>query len=201
MEMSITKLKDNSCATSDLHIQHTNIMKYEPTARGHFKDLDHMNTVLINEINACGDADIVFGGDMFMGQKILWNSFVSRINNWGNIYAVRGNHDISTEKAGVIYPNGLPDFRYLMFKGIIFYLTHVPPGGDYQDRDLEHIEPTSHYHYRLNGHRHSKGGFSPDGISLNICWDLHKRILHMDEVLDLCRTHLKNDHSEFKLYE
>lgn len=79
--------------TSDLHFGHTNIMKFCPDTRGHFKDVAHMNSEMIRMWNAMvqpGDLVYILGDVAFMAApdaaKILQS-----LN--GDKILVEGNHD------------------------------------------------------------------------------------------------------------
>ncbi len=76
--------------TSDLHLGHANIINY--TGRP-FKDVPHMNEVLINNFNAVvfPEDTTYFVGDIVMGPRKENLKLVSRLN--GTKILILGNHD------------------------------------------------------------------------------------------------------------
>lgn len=77
--------------TSDLHIGHSNVIKFDEIP---FKDINEMHSELINRWNSVvGEDDIVFNlGDLFYKTEpktAKW--FVSQLK--GKIYHIMGNHD------------------------------------------------------------------------------------------------------------
>lgn len=76
--------------TADTHFGHKNIIKYSNRP---FEDVDHMNTVMINNINeVAGPADELWIlGDMAMGRLEDSLALLKRITP--EIHLVNGNHD------------------------------------------------------------------------------------------------------------
>lgn len=79
--------------TSDTHFDHTNILKYSPWARGHFKDIEQMNEAIVSNINSMvTDQDIlIIAGDICFSSHGKTAEFLKRIN--GQKKLVWGNHD------------------------------------------------------------------------------------------------------------
>jgi calcineurin-like phosphoesterase family protein len=92
--------------TSDLHIQHKNILHFTPRG-GAFQDVEDMDSSLLNSVNNPAilypnstnmDKLILFHcGDLLFGQAGLSQSFYKMIqdslSSYHRIYAVAGNHD------------------------------------------------------------------------------------------------------------
>ena len=79
--------------TSDLHFGHTNIIKYCPKTRGHFKDADHMNSEMIrmwNERVSPEDLVYILGDVAFMPTAEAVKT-LKRLN--GDKILIEGNHD------------------------------------------------------------------------------------------------------------
>ena len=76
--------------TSDTHFGHANIIKY---CNRPFKDVSHMNEVLIANWNAVvGEDDVVYHlGDVALGPWTEWDGILTRLN--GRKVLVVGNHD------------------------------------------------------------------------------------------------------------
>ena len=84
--------------TSDLHFGHTNIMKFCPETRGHFKDVAHMNEEMVRMWNAMvqpGDLVYILGDVAFMSASDA-AKIMNRLN--GDKILVEGNHDRKTLK-------------------------------------------------------------------------------------------------------
>jgi calcineurin-like phosphoesterase family protein len=79
--------------TSDLHFGHTNIMKFCPATRGHFRDVDHMHTEMIREWNEKVQPDdvVYILGDVAFMPAVKAVALLTRLN--GRKILVKGNHD------------------------------------------------------------------------------------------------------------
>lgn len=79
--------------TSDLHLDHNNIMKYCPDTRQHYSDVSHMNEAIVSGWNskvAPTDTVYILGDVAFCNaQKAV--GFLSRMT--GNKILIEGNHD------------------------------------------------------------------------------------------------------------
>lgn len=83
--------------TSDLHFNHTNILKYCSDSRP-FSSVDEMNEAIINNWNSVvGQDDIVYVlGDFGFGSYNELQKLFDRLN--GTKHLIRGNHDKDTVK-------------------------------------------------------------------------------------------------------
>lgn len=81
---------ENIFWTSDLHLGHKNILKYN---RHEFESTDEMHEHLISEWNSIvGDRDLVFNlGDVCLGNLEVAADVLGRLN--GFIYTIDANHD------------------------------------------------------------------------------------------------------------
>ena len=84
-------------ATSDLHLNHVNVIKYEPISRP-FETVEEMNETIINNWNSVvKEEDTVFIlGDLCMGKNTEAAALVNRLK--GKKILVRGNHDTSNRR-------------------------------------------------------------------------------------------------------
>jgi len=82
--------KQNIFFTSDLHLGHHNVIKYDNRP---FKDVDEMHSTLLKNWNSVvGVDDIVFYlGDLSFGKTELGKWFTHSVN--GKIHFILGNHD------------------------------------------------------------------------------------------------------------
>jgi calcineurin-like phosphoesterase family protein len=79
--------------TSDLHFGHTNIMKFCPETRGHFRDVQHMNEEMVrmwNEKVQPGDTVYILGDVAFCSASDAAR-ILQRLN--GDKILIEGNHD------------------------------------------------------------------------------------------------------------
>jgi calcineurin-like phosphoesterase family protein len=77
--------------TSDLHLNHTNIIKYNDRP---FADVNAMNNILISNINNTVKPtdELYILGDFCFGDRLRANTFLNQIR-CKNIYLIKGNHD------------------------------------------------------------------------------------------------------------
>ena len=79
--------------TSDLHLCHENMLKFEPESRP-FKTIDEMNEAIIKKWNdkVKQDDEVYILGDFcFDNQGNKATAFLKRLN--GKKYLIKGNHD------------------------------------------------------------------------------------------------------------
>jgi calcineurin-like phosphoesterase family protein len=161
--------------TSDLHFDHTNIMKH---CNRPFKNVQDMNVHLVHHFNkVVGRGDVVvIAGDITLhtNTELVWDRWMSKLN--GNLIILKGNHDhwIRKEK------------RYLYHKRI--NKIHVAV-GHYPMRTWQNS-----IHGSLNLHGHSHGTLRPFKNQLDIGVDSAKiwlgeyRPFSFDEVCGAIET-------------
>jgi calcineurin-like phosphoesterase family protein len=143
--------------TSDIHFSHSNILKYSPWSRGHFKDVDEMNEAVVTNINSVvKEKDtLIIAGDICFAQPEVGVEFLKRLNGIKKL--VWGNHDTNLRNSSV----------YQQSRGLI----GVVWDGDYMEFDhlfqeKKHKIVVSHYPFltwnrahhgaiALSGHSHS----------------------------------------------
>ncbi len=121
--------------TSDLHLDHTNIIQY---CNRPFSDTRHMNQILVENWNATvGHDDLVyFLGDMSYGMKARSADFwLEKLH--GNVIFIRGNHD-RLEKVKAY------NSFFLDYEGVEFYMAHTPRGA-----------PRHWQGWIIHGHKHN----------------------------------------------
>ncbi len=144
--------------TSDLHIGHTNIIKY---CNRPFGSVAEMNIALVTRWNErVSDSDTVYViGDVFLGKPVDAAPFVSALK--GQKVLVKGNHDRSA--------------RVMMEMGFDEVCNQMQIALTDGSRALLHHEPLpenrlKEYDILIHGHRHGPPRW--DGKSLNVCVDL-----------------------------
>lgn len=133
--------------TSDLHFNHTNIIKYEPESRGQFHSLEEMNEKLISNWNErVDDNDTVYIlGDVFMGSGDTIQDIMPRLK--GKKILIRGNHD-TNKRVELMKPylEGVYDTFNLKYNGKFYVLCHYP---------MREWFNKEHHSVHLYGHVHS----------------------------------------------
>lgn len=175
--------------TSDLHFYHKNIMKYSPSFRD-FKDTDEMNEKLIELWNGVvTPEDTIYNlGDLSMAantKKII--EVAKRLN--GKHFLILGNHDypIKSDREKLIEMikddgnklfEDIRDYKFLTFPGVQIALSHYPMAG---------WENQQHGAIMLHGHLHDYIT-NVKGKILNVGFDLHGRLLSLDDVVDFTKS-------------
>lgn len=125
--------------TSDLHLQHKNIILFEHTNRPFTSIEEHDNAVINNWNSIVGSDDIVFViGDFIMGASENIPNILEKLN--GTIYLILGNHD--TKKKIEYYEEAknvhvLGDHNIFYYKGTLFCMNHFPLEGDEEGKHLK----------------------------------------------------------------
>lgn len=106
--------------TSDSHFGHANIIKYSVRP---FTDVDHMDTVMINNWNSVvGQNDEVYHlGDFTFGNLNSATRYRDRLN--GKIHLIWGNHDRDEVKFSNLWESSQP-FLETMIDGTKIVLCH-----------------------------------------------------------------------------
>lgn len=150
--------------TSDLHLDHANIIKY---CNRPFKNVDEMNSVLINNWNntISPEDTVYFLGDLAFAKNYRRAMHFLRILN-GNKIIIRGNHDN--------YIKGYHD-SVLKYQNRRFYLVHDP-------REI----PSSWKGWSIVGHTHEKEGFiNKDRRTINVSVEQTSyKPLTLDEIIE-----------------
>lgn len=163
--------------TSDIHLFHKNILKFESLARP-FSTIEEMHQVIEDNWNSkVSDKDIVYvGGDISFGKVTSAVEILNRLN--GTKILTPGNHDDNHLKHA--------SFRYcfhdikerieIKYNKILYTISHYPQ----LSWNKSHIENVSFF---LFGHEHSR--FLGYHNMLNIGMDCHNLTpIHIDEIPD-----------------
>jgi len=127
--------------TSDTHFFHGNVIKY---ADRPFKDINHMNQVLVDNWNSVVSIEdcVLHLGDFAFGGKTSYQRITSALN--GRIYLVQGNHDYSKRQIGEYFTNVLSTF---VWNNRVF--SHKPVREDFWKHNPEVV-------FNYHGHMHNK---------------------------------------------
>lgn len=125
---------------SDLHLGHKNVLEFT-SRKGKFKDVDHMNEVLLQNLNdVVSDKDrLVLLGD------ICWNrkSFELLKHFPKNVTLISGNHDCSSSHYEAYRDAGWKIIGAMQFNDAI--LTHIP---------IHPSQLESRFGLNIHGHLH-----------------------------------------------
>lgn len=176
----------NTYWTSDLHINHVNILAF---CNRPFKDVNHMNEILIQNYNSVVQPEdkCYILGDFAMGPKNLHKGFLGRLNGYKVL--IRGNHDGTTQKMLDMGFNEVYLNKLEIVDGLRVYMSHIPPKlvDPYQEagRTYNPIftpEPPGHDVW-LCGHVH--GAWKRKGNVINVGVDVRSyRPVSFKELLD-----------------
>lgn len=175
--------------TSDLHFYHKNIIQYSPSFRS-YENTEEMNEALIAYWNSVvTPEDTVYNlGDLSMAantKKVI--EVAKRLN--GKHFLILGNHDHSIKKdkeklIAITKDDGnkmfedIRDYKFLTFPGVQIALSHYPMAG------WENMQQGS---IMLHGHLHDYIT-NVKGKILNVGFDLHGRLLSLDDVVDFTKA-------------
>jgi len=173
--------------TSDLHFNHTNILKYMPHTRPHL-DRDEMNEDIIeryNEVVKSKDETYILG-DLFMAAKTKSIELLQRLN--GRKHLIRGNHDhLKPHEEDKIFESAR-DYRILRYEGEKLVLFHFP---------IQEWEGCQHGNLHLHGHCHGNlEDFKPNRFDMG--WDVWRRPISIETVLSWKSSGRVPHHGEVK---
>lgn len=165
--------------TADTHFGHKRIIELSGRP---FRDVDHMNHVIVNNINevAGPDDELWILGDMAMGTLVESLELIKLINP--SVHLVNGNHDRTwrgaKEKDRAKTPlyieagiQSIQDEAIHNLDGTPVRLSHFPYAGDHTEED-RHVEwrPKDDGMWLLCGHVHESWG--QQGRMINVGVDV-----------------------------
>lgn len=183
MKLKQRLLKNKNVYTcSDLHFQHANICRgtSEWDDLGgcrDFESLEEMNSTLLDSINSSVMEDdvLIYLGDWSFGGKKYVQHFRDKVN-CKNIHFVLGNHDhyiLQDHELRKIF-SSVSSYIELFYKENLFVFFH------YGMR----VWNQSH-HGSIHCFGHSHGSLPPIGRSLDVGWDVFKRPLSLEEIIEM----------------
>ena len=168
--------------TSDWHLGHSNSITYDNRP---FKDVDHMNRVIINNYNSCvheGDT-CYFLGDMGFTQSDSFAKMIAELN--GTKILIRGNHDKGAAAMKRLGFDVVLNMAAITVAGHLLTMTHCPLRGVWREdtSKMKGTKPGDNWHgeskhitmslpdmgqFHLAGHTHKQ----PKDIKLGRQWDV-----------------------------
>ncbi|MDH9219775.1 metallophosphoesterase [Moraxella lacunata] len=185
-DLTFLKEKPMIYFTSDWHFSHKNIVKFCPTFRTAFDNIDDMDNELIERWNATvrpddvvyNLGDVSFSHDLKMIEKTL-----SQLN--GKHHLILGNHDgliarhqerflKAIKKDGNPMLSSVQDYLKLTLRELkrTLILFHYP---------IDEWDGCHKGYYHLHGHIHDRMA-KIKGKILNVGYDLHGRFLTLDDI-------------------
>lgn len=161
--------------SSDFHLAHKNIFKF---CNRPFKTIDEFDIALIKEVSQKikENDTLYFLGDLAFSNQVA-EEFINSLK--GKMVFIKGNHDYKTlnflrqnknfrEKVKVY------DYLEIVRNQKTIVLFHYPI-----------LEWNKAYHgsIHLYGHWHGKHNYA--GKCLDVGWDVHKKILTLDEAISM----------------
>jgi calcineurin-like phosphoesterase family protein len=179
--------------TSDIHVNHENIIKYSHRGYGTyqerkadpaliFKSVQDMNRVMLERWNEIVQPDdtVHLIGDFAMGNKYAAIDFFKQLN--GTIHLTFGNHDCTDFEKKKLHPAieqcgfaSIEYERYIEVDGKHLWLAHIPYGHDNDRRAYQRPPVKPGFSLKkdiiLSAHVHDKW-FWNDYRSINVGCDL-----------------------------
>lgn len=180
-------MKARKLFTSDLHIGHSNILKFEPVTRP-YKSIEEHNERLLKIINHhvnSHDTLYILGDIGFKTNWFTLASFYLKINC--NKVLIQGNHDKMTDKFlnSLGFQDIFQEAKIKLGKEIV-KLSHYPyqnTDGDYHKKSFKYPVKEDDI-WLLYGHIHSKGHTVDwNRAMINVGWDHWQRPVTADEIL------------------
>lgn len=166
---------DRDFITSDLHLDHEKAIYFNKRP---FISVEEMQEKILGEINALPDNSTLYvlGDTVIRSNREALKRFLNRIRRDITLVWVLGNHDDGLESVFEQY-------------GKVHYLLHVK----HKDKSLVMC------HYPLTEWRkgqygaihfygHCHGRHEHHGKSLDVGWDVHKKILSLNEAVELANA-------------
>lgn len=173
--------------TSDPHLGHTKNFLWEP--RG-FNSSEEHDAAFVNMWNTIvkPDDEVYILGDLVVGDLERGYSELQQLSPC-KVHIILGNHDSETKIARYqdIFGSNLCTLSYadvIKWHKHIIYLSHYPTmTGNFDDE-----KPFKTHVLNFHGHTHSQTPFYNDSpLCLNVGLDAHKRLLTIEEAIEMCR--------------
>lgn len=165
--------------TSDIHLFHRNILKFEPEARP-FETLEEMHTEIIKRWNSKvskGD-EVYILGDVSFGKDFETVEILDQLN--GEFCLVIGNHDEKILRSNSFkkkFSGGFADIIDTKINGKHYVMCHYP---------LMTWNRSHHGSINLFGHLHSK--WKGNSQQLNVGMDCHNLTpICIDDIDDILK--------------
>lgn len=160
----------NSFITSDLHIDHKKVIDFNDRP---FNSVEEMQTALLTQINALPDNATLYvlGDTVIRSNREALRRFLNRIRRDIKLVWLLGNHDDALESVFAEY-------------GKVHYLLHLKVG----DKTIVMchyplLEWRRGQYGAIHFFGHCHGQYDHRGKCLDVGWDVHKRLLSLEEAI------------------
>lgn len=164
--------------TSDAHFSHSSLVKSLSKWTNtdncrNFPSLESMNEAIVNSINdrVKPDDTLYHLGDWSFGGAHNVEKFRRQLN-CKDIRCIRGNHDQNLDRYSDLF-TFIKDYHELSYNGQRLILFHY----------AMRVWNKSH-HGSILCYGHSHGSLPGIGRSMDVGWDIHKRPLSIDEIIE-----------------
>ncbi|MDH5885450.1 phosphoesterase [Vibrio splendidus] len=177
-------LKGKIWLTSDLHFFHDNVLKFQSSTRP-FESVEDMNEAIIFHWNSVVSKDdiVIDLGDMFFSSRDKCEAILKRLK--GTIIHLAGNH--SKVLRNQLWNSQCYDHFEFSFDGNLVVLNHYPM----------RVWNRSHYSNSFHFFGHCHGSLEPYKNSLDVGWDVHQRLLTLQDAIDLAKKSTLEDKHAF----
>lgn len=170
--MPLTITSPDTYITSDLHLDHERAIQFNNRP---FKNLSEMQASIIGELNALPPKSTVYilGDTVVRQSKTDLRKLLDRIDPTLKLIFVLGNHDDSNAKVFKEYG----EVHFLLQMRLdrrTLVMCHYP---------LTEWRRGQYGAIHFFGHCH--GNYEHHGKSLDVGWDVHKRILRLSEAIEM----------------
>lgn len=163
--------------TSDLHLNHSNMLKWYPKYRGSNKTVEDMNNTIINNWNDnVKSEDVIYHlGDFAFATEDFVRKILEKLN--GEKIFIIGNHDKKLKKIlkeyGLVYTR--LNLRFdINEKQTQIVLDHFPL-----------LEWDGLFHGSLHFYGHCHGELTNNGRSIDVSYDKQGQILDLTKAIEL----------------
>lgn len=143
--------------TSDNHFFHKGILKFCPETRGHARDVDEMNELMIEVWRATVRPNdrVYILGDFSFGRTEATTKILAALP--GRLHLIKGNHDNWVNQDASKRFESVDDYKKIKLDGKSVVMFHYP---------IVEFDQMHHGAYHLYGHVH--GGYSHPGRAMDV---------------------------------
>ncbi len=165
-------MQANKFFTSDPHLDHEKAIEFNSRP---FKSVEEMQDHIIGQYNALPKGSILYilGDTLVRSNKEAAVALLNKLPKHLNYVFVIGNHDHPIRRYLEKYGR-VVDLLQIRHKKRKIVLCHYP---------MHEWSSGQHGSILLHGHTHGRMQFP--GITLDVGWDVHKRPIGADEILNL----------------
>lgn len=167
-------LKCNKYFTSDLHLDHESAIDFNDRP---FKSVNEMQVYILDQIVELPKGSILYvlGDTLVRANKTAARELLGKLPKHVEYVFVMGNHDYNLRNLFTEFGR-VEDLLQIRYGKRKIVLSHYP---------MHEWSSGHHGSVLLHGHTHGRMQFP--GITLDVGWDVHKRPISADEVVELVK--------------